>query len=121
MSAWIPVLPLDELPAGEARAYEIGGEYLALCRVEDKVYAVEDLCPHDTGPLGDGKLDGFDIVCPRHGARFDVRDGSLQCFPALCGIRSYPARVHEGMIEVELAPREPPGPDDYDEPPNFDD
>lgn len=97
---WVPVAPLEEIPEGEARTWEVGDVPMAICRVGGTVHCIEDICPHDLGPLGDGPLEGHEIVCPRHGARFDVRDGRVLCLPALCGVRSFPAEVRDGTVWI---------------------
>lgn len=99
---WIAIISVDELPEGESRTFAVGKEWIALCKRGGQVYAVEDLCPHDTGPLGDGHLEGDEIVCPRHGARFDIRTGEVTRLPAVCGIRTFRVRTIDGRIEVEI-------------------
>jgi 3-phenylpropionate/trans-cinnamate dioxygenase ferredoxin subunit len=98
----VPLGPADEIPEGQARVYEVGGEYIALCRAGGRFHAVEDRCPHDDGPLGEGCLEGFEIECPRHGARFDVRDGRVLCRPAAEPIRTFAVEVEAGTIYLEL-------------------
>ena len=100
---WVAIVPYEEIPEGEARAFEVAEEWLVVCKVGGRIFAVEDTCPHDTGPLGDSRLEGHEVVCPRHGARFDVRSGEVLCLPALIGIRTFASRVSEdGQIEVHL-------------------
>jgi len=96
-----------DVPTGEVRVVEIERMRLALCNVGGTIYAVDDTCTHDDGPLGEGRLDGHAIECPRHGARFDVRSGAVMRMPAAFPIRSYPARVVEGTIEVDLSGANP--------------
>jgi 3-phenylpropionate/trans-cinnamate dioxygenase ferredoxin subunit len=96
-------LPGD-VPEGQARVFEAGELRIAICRVAGRLYAVEDLCTHDGGPLGEGKLHGHDIECPRHGARFDVRDGRVTRMPAAFPVRVFPVHEREGQIVVEVEP-----------------
>ena len=101
--SWTRAMPLEEVPLGRARPVEIDGEALVLCRVsEDEVTAIENLCSHDDGPLGDGPFDNGVIECPRHGARFDVRTGVALRMPAASPIQTFPVRIHQGWVEVEL-------------------
>ena len=101
--AWVAVAIVDEIPPGETRVVETEFESIALCNVGGTFYAVQDLCTHDGGPLGEGTLDGCEIMCPRHGARFDVRTGAVLAPPAFSPIRTFPVRVtSDGTIEVEL-------------------
>jgi 3-phenylpropionate/trans-cinnamate dioxygenase ferredoxin subunit len=65
-------------------------------------FAIGDVCTHDDGPLGDGELDGYQVICPRHGARFDVRNGKAMALPAVMDTPSYPVRVIDGKIEVGI-------------------
>jgi len=87
---------------GEARSFEVDGTGVLLSRVDGKIYAVEDLCTHDDGPLGEGVLEGFEIECPRHGARFDVRTGAVCRMPAVAPVSSFPVKVENGHVLVEL-------------------
>jgi 3-phenylpropionate/trans-cinnamate dioxygenase ferredoxin subunit len=96
------VAPTDDLPNGERLFVEIGENYLVVFNIGDQIFAIEDLCSHDDGPLGDGDLDGYEVVCPRHGARFDLRTGKALTFPAVEDIPAYPIRVVAGKIEVGI-------------------
>lgn len=80
----------------------ISGTRLALCNVDGTIYAIDDTCTHDDGPLGEGKLHGNAIECPRHGARFDVRTGAVLQMPAAYPVKSYKTRVQDGIIQIEL-------------------
>ena len=100
--SFVNAIRLSDLPAGQARVVLVQGKRLALCHVDGTVYAVDDTCSHDGGPLGEGRLNGFAIECPRHGARFDVRDGHVVQMPAAFPIRSYPTRVVGDDVQVDL-------------------
>jgi len=107
MKQWQRVCPLDEVAVGATLPTELADEELLICRVsEDEVYAVENLCTHDDSILHGGPLDGAVIECPRHGARFDVRDGKVERLPAAAPLTTYPARIAaDRWIEVELEVR----------------
>ncbi len=94
--------PSSEVAEGRARVFAAADLRIAVCRVEGRIYAVEDLCTHDDGPLGEGSLDGHAIECPRHGARFDVRDGRVLRMPAAFPVRVFPASEKDGQIYVEV-------------------
>jgi 3-phenylpropionate/trans-cinnamate dioxygenase ferredoxin subunit len=101
--SWVRALPLAELPVGETRLVELADEYVLVCRVgENELYAVEDVCSHDDGPLGEGELDGSIIECPRHGARFNVATGAVVRLPAASVLATFPVRISDGWIEVCL-------------------
>ncbi|MBM3145536.1 MAG: non-heme iron oxygenase ferredoxin subunit [Chloroflexi bacterium] len=97
---FVAVAAVDELPDGGRLYLEVAGEYLVLFNIAGEVYAISDVCSHDDGPLGDGELEGRQIICPRHGARFDVRTGEALTLPAVEDIPAYPSRVRDGQIEV---------------------
>ncbi|MEW6179504.1 MAG: non-heme iron oxygenase ferredoxin subunit [Chloroflexota bacterium] len=94
------VAKVDELPPGERLFVEIGDISIVVFNIAGKLYAIGDVCTHDDGPLGDGELDGHEIICPRHGARFDVRSGKVLSLPAVVDIPTYPVRITEDDIEV---------------------
>jgi len=84
------------------RIDEIG---IVICRFRDEYYAVENICPHAQSTFDDGRMRGYRIMCPLHGATFDIRDGSCTGAPATSPIRSFPLRIVDGMIEVSLPPQ----------------
>jgi 3-phenylpropionate/trans-cinnamate dioxygenase ferredoxin subunit len=91
-----------DVAPGQVKVYEVQGRRIALCNVEGTFYAIDDVCTHDGGPLDQGELDGHQIECPRHGARFDVRSGRALALPAVMPVRSYPVRVEDGVVKVGL-------------------
>ena len=72
---FIEIGAVAELLAGERIFIDIDGQPIVVFEISGRYFAIEDVCSHDGNPLGDGDLDGFDVVCPRHGARFDIRSG----------------------------------------------
>ena len=96
------VCAADEIAPGQAREFDVGEWRVLVCNVGGELFAVEDVCPHDRGPLGEGRLRGPTIECPRHGARFDVRDGSVLRMPAAYPVRTFPVSEHEGQLYVEV-------------------
>jgi 3-phenylpropionate/trans-cinnamate dioxygenase ferredoxin subunit len=92
----------DELETGERLFVEIDEEPIVIFNIAGQYYAVGDVCSHDDGPVGDGELEGFEVICPRHGARFDIRTGKVLSLPAIVDIPSYPVRVVDGQIEIGL-------------------
>jgi 3-phenylpropionate/trans-cinnamate dioxygenase ferredoxin subunit len=99
---YVQIAPLEDLPNGERLFVEIDTFHLVIFNLAGDYYAISDVCSHDDGPVGDGDLDGYEIICPRHGARFDVRSGQVRSLPAIVDIPAYPVRVVDGMIEVGL-------------------
>jgi len=94
------VTKVEDLPPGERLFVEIGDVSIVVFNIAGKLFAIGDICTHDDGPLGDGELDGHQIICPRHGARFDVRNGKVLSLPAVVDIPTYPVRITEDDIEV---------------------
>jgi 3-phenylpropionate/trans-cinnamate dioxygenase ferredoxin component len=90
----------EELGIGKRLFVDIDEHRIVIFNIAGQLLAIGDVCSHDDGPLGDGKLEGYQIVCPRHGARFDVRSGKVTSLPAFVDIPAYPVRVVDGQIEV---------------------
>lgn len=99
---YVRVANENEIPEGQVRVFEVQDARVAVCRTGGVFYAFEDVCTHDDGPLGEGGLDGVEIECPRHGARFDVRTGAVCRMPAVAPIQVFPLRVENGDVLVEL-------------------
>jgi 3-phenylpropionate/trans-cinnamate dioxygenase ferredoxin component len=93
---------VEEIPEGERIFVEVDGKPIVVLNVSGKFYAIGDVCTHDDGPLGDGQLDGCQIICPRHGARFDIRNGKAVALPAVIDTPWYPTRVVDGKLEIGI-------------------
>jgi 3-phenylpropionate/trans-cinnamate dioxygenase ferredoxin subunit len=102
-----PVASVAEVPPGYALSFWVEEKRVLLCNVEGELFAVEDRCTHDDWPLGDSRMRGSVVECPRHGARFDVRDGAVRARPARRDLTRYPLRVVDGTIEVSFEPLPP--------------
>lgn len=100
MSDWIDVAPADELPPGSRRVVHADDVAIAVFNAGGRFYAVADVCSHDGAPLGDGEVDGEEVVCPRHGARFCLRTGAALTPPAYEPIPAFPVRVENGVVQV---------------------
>jgi 3-phenylpropionate/trans-cinnamate dioxygenase ferredoxin subunit len=99
---FVNVAKIADIPADQVRVYNVDGARLALCNVGGQIFAIDDTCTHDDGPLGVGLLDGHAIECPRHGARFDVRTGQVLQMPAAFPVRTYKTRIKDGDVQVDL-------------------
>jgi len=102
VAEFLTVATTDDIPVGDRVVVELGRHWVAIFNVDGKYYAIEDVCPHDDGPLAEGELDGCVIECPRHGAKFDISSGKLLAPPALVDVPAYPVRVEGGEIQIAL-------------------
>ncbi len=102
MYEFYPVVSQDVLPSGERIFIEVDDISIVIFNIAGDVYALEDRCTHDDGPLGEGEIEGFEIICPRHGARFDVRDGQALTLPAVVPTKYFPTRIIENQIEIGI-------------------
>ena len=97
---FVDVARTDELQEGERIFFDYAGIPVVLMSISGEYYALQDCCTHDDGPLGEGDIEDYKIICPRHGARFDVRTGKALTLPAVKEISTFPVEVVEGMIQV---------------------
>lgn len=100
MTRYVTVAKTAEIPPGEREIFDVEGYYIAVFNVNGTYYAIEDRCTHDDGPLVEGDLDGYEIACPRHGARFDIRTGKVLSMPAVVDVPWFPVRVEGDDIQV---------------------
>lgn len=99
---YIAIAGIDDLNDGERLFVEIDDQELVVFNIAGEYFAIGDVCTHDNGPLGEGDIEGFDVVCPRHGARFDIRTGKANTLPAVVDIPAYPVRIVGDQIEIGI-------------------
>jgi 3-phenylpropionate/trans-cinnamate dioxygenase ferredoxin subunit len=99
---FVSIVGADQLPNGQRLFVEIDNLPIVVFNLGGQLYAIGDVCSHDDGPLGDGDVEGMEVICPRHGARFDLRSGKVTALPAVEDIPAYPVRVVDGEIEIGL-------------------
>lgn len=92
----------SDLDHNEARRFTVNGTDIALFRVEDNYFALDDLCSHGPGSLSEGFLDGFNIECDFHNGAFDIRTGEVTEPPCVDPVRSYPVTKKDGKVFIEL-------------------
>jgi nitrite reductase/ring-hydroxylating ferredoxin subunit len=100
--AFVTATKLAEIPPGQGKQVTVGGKVISLYNVGGTVYAIEDTCPHRGAPLWEGDLEGTEVTCPWHGARFDVTTGAHLCPPAPRGVASYKVQVVGDEVQVDV-------------------
>ncbi len=100
MAEWLDVAKADELLPGEYRVIDIEEVEIAVINCDGRFYAIEDVCTHDGGELTGGKIEGCEIECPRHGARFSVESGEALTPPAYEPVATFAVRIENGMVQV---------------------
>ncbi len=100
MSEFERVAAAKDIPPGGRLSILVDDLPSLLIRVGDEFFVVEDVCSHDGQPLTNGPVDGCSIVCPRHGARFDLRTGKPLCMPAIEPIKTFEVQVRDGEVYV---------------------
>jgi 3-phenylpropionate/trans-cinnamate dioxygenase ferredoxin subunit len=98
---WVDVGAAEAVAEGASLAAEVDGYVVLVVRCGDAVYAVEDRCTHDGEPLDGGEVEACEIICPRHGSRFDLRSGEALTPPAYEPLRTFAARIEAGRVLVE--------------------
>ena len=102
LTEFIKVAELHEVDEGTLFSTEVDGEPICLTKIDGNVYAFTDNCTHISGPLNEGELEGHVLTCPWHGAQFDVRTGKVLCGPARQDILTYPVKVEDNTIFIQL-------------------
>ncbi|HEY1655135.1 MAG TPA: Rieske 2Fe-2S domain-containing protein [Candidatus Tumulicola sp.] len=92
----------SEIAPGTTRRVVVDGVEILICNVDDRLFAVEDVCTHDGGPLDQGTLEGACVVCPRHGATFDVRTGDVVTLPAVVPLETFELHVDGDDVYVDV-------------------
>jgi len=99
-SGWVDIGPADSVTEDAGLSAEVDGYVVLVVRCGDALYAVEDRCTHDGEPLDGGEIAACEVVCPRHGARFDLRSGEALTPPAYEPLRTFPVRIDAGRVLV---------------------
>jgi len=104
MSGFVPVANVNEIPDPSSMLVEVGERLVVLIHAAGHFYALDDVCTHDGGPLSEGPIDVADhsIACPRHGAKFDIRNGAAMTMPATKPTVSHEVKVEGEQIYVKL-------------------
>lgn len=100
MFDWIDVATATEFSPGSCRVVDADGVAIAVFNVNGRYCAIEDLCSHESETLSNGTVDGFEITCPRHAARFSLITGDALSPPAYEPVAVFPVRVEDGMVQV---------------------
>lgn len=99
---FIKVAGKGAVPAGAMTAVDVEGVPVALCNVDGEFFAVHDECTHECFPLSEGSLDGAELTCALHGARFDVRSGEVLALPAYGPVKTYPVEIDGEDILIAM-------------------
>lgn len=102
MSDFVRVCNVDDIPDPGKDVFEIGDRFVMVAHLDGEWYALDDTCTHDGGPLGEGHFDGYCIVCPRHGAKFDLATGAAMSMPAVTATTKHDVKVEGGGVYVRL-------------------
>jgi naphthalene 1,2-dioxygenase system ferredoxin subunit len=103
MPHWIDVAAEADLFDGAGMAVTPDGQDIALFKLDDGVFAIDNVCTHGHAKLCDGFVDGYMVECPFHQALFDVRDGTVSCGPATEPVKSWPVKIENGRVFLDLA------------------
>lgn len=102
--SYVSLCSQNDLVSGEVKRFEVGSCQIALARIEDDFFAIDDICSHGYFSLSEGELDEFDctLECPKHGSLFNLRTGEPETLPATVPVAVYPVRIQDNEIQVEL-------------------
>jgi uncharacterized membrane protein/nitrite reductase/ring-hydroxylating ferredoxin subunit len=101
-TTFVPVPDADRLSNGETLRAEIDGQVITIAKIDDRLFAFQEFCTHRYGPLSEGCFDGFEVECPWHKSRFDVRTGKVTQGPAKIDLKTFRIEVRDGKAFVEL-------------------
>jgi 3-phenylpropionate/trans-cinnamate dioxygenase ferredoxin subunit len=96
------VCKVDDLDEGAARVYRVGDISVLVAKIDGQIYAIDNICSHDGGDLGEGTVVECQVECPRHGARFDIRTGEVTRMPAVEDVDTYEIKIENGEVYVAV-------------------
>ncbi len=101
MTQWVKVEKVEDF-SGHVKVIEHDGKLIAIYKLPDGYYAIDDVCSHEEASLSEGELENGKIECPMHGARFDIRTGKNLNLPAVLPVKSYPVKLEDGEILIQV-------------------
>ena len=101
MSNWLEIAKVDQIPVGEGKEFTINGRIVALFNVAGEFQAIDGICAHAGGPLGEGVLSGCIVTCPWHGWQYDVHSGAM-CLNDQIRQESFPVKIEDNAVLVEM-------------------
>jgi 3-phenylpropionate/trans-cinnamate dioxygenase ferredoxin subunit len=102
MTTWQTIASVADIPPERVAVFRVGDHDVAVCNVNGELYAIDDLCTHDGGSLDQGQLEGDEIECPRHGARFNVTSGEAIQLPAFEPVETHAVRLEGDDVQVGM-------------------
>ncbi|KAF3983599.1 MAG: non-heme iron oxygenase ferredoxin subunit [Methylococcales symbiont of Hymedesmia sp. n. MRB-2018] len=100
MTDWIDICAENALSDGGHLVLDVDGTEVAVFKIEGQFYAIENVCSHDGAEIASGLLEGDEIICPRHGARFCLKTGEVKCPPAYEDIDTFPIKIENGLVQL---------------------
>ncbi|MFZ5830883.1 MAG: Rieske (2Fe-2S) protein [Planctomycetota bacterium] len=102
MPDFVPVCKVTDVPDPGKEIFEVDGRFVVVFHLDKEWHCLDDQCTHDGGPLGEGEIEGFQIICPRHGARFDIRTGQALTMPAVHATGCHEIKIEGDNVLVRL-------------------
>jgi 3-phenylpropionate/trans-cinnamate dioxygenase ferredoxin component len=100
MSEWVVVDAVDAIAQGTSTVVDVDDVMVAVFNINGDFFAVEDVCSHDGGEIASGCVKGYELECPRHGARFNIKTGEVLCAPAYEDLETFPIRIVNNTVQV---------------------
>jgi len=102
MGEFVNAASTSEIAPGQAKLVVLKGKEIALFNVDGEFFALDNACTHEEGPLAEGEVEGHEVTCPWHGAKFDIRTGAVLQDPAYDAVARHNVHVTGTDIEVEI-------------------
>jgi 3-phenylpropionate/trans-cinnamate dioxygenase ferredoxin component len=102
MTLFVMVAQTDDIKPGQARLVDVKGKQIALFNINGEFFAIDNTCTHEQASLAEGEIAGHEVICPLHGAKFDVRTGQVLTAPAYDDVACYTVRVMGTDIEIDV-------------------
>ena len=103
MSDFTRICKTSDIPDPGKAVFEVEDRFVVVFHLDGAFYALDDCCTHDGGPLGEGEIEGFQIICPRHGARFDIHTGQVMAMPAVTPTPAHDVKVEGDDVWVRVS------------------